>query len=108
MGKHGTLPAKIVCGAYTYKVRHVTRLTNGDHVRLKGQAAHGDGEIRLDRGMTFQHQRETLLHEVLHAVEEERSLDLTENAVNQLSHGLAATLIANPRLTRLFLPGGDR
>lgn len=104
------LPDAIKCGAFVYRVRHKKRLCSSDHDRLKGQARHNDLEIRLDKGMRFPHQRETLLHEVLHAVDVDRGLELSEDAVHQLSVGLAAVLLDNPDLTRLFLVenGGDR
>lgn len=104
------LPDAIKCGAFVYRVRCKKRLVSDEQERLYGQARHGELAILLDRGMHPANQRETLLHEVIHAVANERHLDLPEECVNQLSHGLAAILIDNPDFTAIFLAdanGGD-
>lgn len=90
-------------GQYTYRVKEVERLTSDDHVRLRGDHNQNALEIRIDKDMDAQIERVTLLHELVHAIADERNLDLTEACVNQMSVGLAALLIDNPELTSLFL-----
>lgn len=96
------IPDVIRIGPYVYDVTREHNLSSDNHVRLQGQARHLDKRIVLDDPMTAQQERVTLLHEVLHVIEYERNLDLSENCVDQLSVGLADALLRNPLLLELF------
>jgi hypothetical protein len=98
-----TLPNAIKVGAYSYTVEHVTRLCSADHQRLNGEHDPRVFVIRIDGGIPAQRERVVLLHELIHAIEDERTMNLTEEQVNQLAHALANLLLDNPDLTRLFL-----
>ncbi len=50
-----------------------------------------------------QQMRDTLLHEVIHGLEETLSLDLTEQQVHALAGGLYGLFKDNPKLTRWLL-----
>lgn len=97
-----TLPVSLKVDAYTYAVKRVSKLTSADHIRLKGEHAPGELEIRIDEGMPHQHDRETFLHEAIHAVARERNLELDEGEVHQISSGMAALFIDNPEILSLF------
>jgi hypothetical protein len=51
--------------------------------------------IRMQKGLPADTERETLLHEVIHAVEESLALGLTEAQVHALACGLFAVLRDN-------------
>jgi hypothetical protein len=97
------LPERIIVGPYTYTMERVARLCNADHRRLLGEQDAGAFVIRLDEGLAPQRERVVILHELLHAIEDERTMDFSEEQVNQLAHALANLLLDNPDLTRLFL-----
>ena len=52
-------------------------------------------EVRLDKNLHAEVQAETLLHELIHAVEEHMDLELTEKQVHGLSVGLFQVLRDN-------------
>lgn len=83
-------------GHYTYRVVHIVGLSDGRE--LAGQVDYTTQEIRLRPGLTPAHQRETLLHEVLHAIDDFMGIDLTEKQVGRLANGLAMVLADNPAL----------
>lgn len=61
-------------------------------------------EIKLRRGdHGFEQARDTALHEVIHGVEEQLSLNLKEKQVHRLAVGLLQVLRENPAWTRWLL-----
>ena len=62
--------------------------------------------VRLGTGHSEDQTRETLLHEVMHAVEHQMNLQITEENIRQLSVGLYAMLKDNPRFAA-FLCGAQ-
>ena len=54
------------------------------------------GVIRLRPNQTEDQARDTLLHEVVHALDHVWSLNLTENQTRMLATGLRAVFTANP------------
>lgn len=99
------IPEEIVVGIYRYRTEWAERLTSPDHVRLNGRCNTSDLVIKIDSSMEDQRILVTAVHELLHAIEDERGLDLEERDVNQLAFGITALLLDNPALTRLFLSG---
>lgn len=59
--------------------------------------------ISVGGGMAPDEERESLLHEVLHAIEYQQGLTLKEQQVRQLSVGLYETMKNNPKLVSYLL-----
>ena len=68
-----------------------------------GDTIHPQLRIRVDSEMSLQQTRDTLLHEIIHAIEKELGLTMSEKTVKQLSTTLLAVLRGNPSLMTFLL-----
>lgn len=59
--------------------------------------------ISVGRDMAPDEERESLLHEVMHAIEYQQGLELKEDQIRQLSIGLFEVLRNNPKLAHYLL-----
>lgn len=59
--------------------------------------------IQIQTGQTHDDERETVLHEILHALEEQMNAEIPEAKLRQLAVGLYAALKDNPRLVDYLL-----
>ena len=60
--------------------------------------------ITISRDASVQMQKETLLHEILHAIEHQSGLDIPEAVISALSVGIFGVMRDNPRLAKaLFI-----
>lgn len=59
--------------------------------------------IQVAAGQTHDDERETLLHEILHALEVQMDAEIPEAKLRQLAVGLYASLKDNPRLVTYLL-----
>ena len=84
-------------GARKYTVEIVAELRE-DGKQLLGLVDYSKGNIYIVNHMSKEHIMDTFLHEHLHAIAEERSVDLTEREVTQLASGLTAFIVDNPKL----------
>jgi predicted transcriptional regulator len=66
---------------------------------LMGQYDHRRRLIRLSDRVTPEQQRATLLHEILHDIDQAVDADLTEHQVSSINRGLYAVLQDNPEVT---------
>lgn len=64
-------------------------------------------EILLNPQQSAQSMKQTLLHELIHAVETKLNLDLTENQVDTLAIGLNHMFTMNQSLAQLFIVDTD-
>ena len=89
------LPKKITIAGKTYVVKRRNRITvNG--ARCWGSCDISNGIIEIaTRGVSLDHQLETLLHESLHAIEEHIDISLKEEDLTKLSKALYALLKDN-------------
>ena len=55
-------------------------------------------ELSLQAGISDQQARETALHEILHAIEHQLGLKISEHNIRQISIGLFAVMRDNPTL----------
>lgn len=69
----------------------------------QGSINYGKAEIGLDADVSDHEKRETLLHEVLHAIDHALQLGLNEAQVGALSVGLWAFVQANPQAAAWIL-----
>lgn len=91
------IPDQITINGVPFKVEQIEDLT------LEGKPHFGvydprNFRIQVDAALPSERQRVTLLHEVLHAVADDRNLELGEHTVDQLAKGLYAVLASNPGL----------
>ena len=97
---------KLKVGSNTYKVVQEDSPTLND-VQVWGYCHKDKKEIVLDKKMDQERMQSTLIHEILHAIIEERKLKRylkeEEMVVDQLANGLQAVLRDNPKLRRILL-----
>jgi hypothetical protein len=95
--------APLLVGSACYGVHFLPDVRSDDDEKRLGQVHLIGGRIELDANAPFDVIRETLLHEVIHAVDYQTRCELTEDQVFRLSMGLATVLARNPHLVSLFL-----
>lgn len=83
-----------------YKIQYVDKIN--DEFQL-GEINTGTGIITVLRDVTRQNQEEIILHETIHAVDEELALGLTEEQVQRLSVALYAVFRENSM--QMICPG---
>ena len=92
-----------------YRIRFQPRkaygvnLVSGFPEELDGSCNPNTREIKLRAGMSDRQTVSALLHETIHLISFERSLDLTENQVLGLEHGIAKILELNPEFGKLLI-----
>ncbi|MCP5015390.1 MAG: SprT family zinc-dependent metalloprotease [Ketobacter sp.] len=84
------------------------RIEWGKRIKLDGASVSGACYydkclIKVCTKQDPQQMRDTLLHEVIHSLDETLSLDLTEQQVHALAGGLYGLFKDNPPLTRWLL-----
>lgn len=92
-----TLPETIKILGKPYAVNMVSLLDDGATV---GEMSEHHQAITMAEGQTFENERDTLLHEIVHAVEERLLLKMRETQVARLSTGLLQVLRENSKLVR--------
>lgn len=97
------LPKTITIGPLTYQVKYVKKLQNADKDPLNGQICLGEGVIKIDPSAHEDHQRSTLMHEILHGVfymagigAEPDHQVLDEELITRIAPILMDTLMRNP------------
>jgi hypothetical protein len=88
--------SKIKIGYANYEVLEVECVNKFEP--RKGEIDLFNRQIRIDRNMTTEDKRETLLHEIIHGLDEFMKIELDEDQVRKLGAGLAMVLEDNPSL----------
>jgi hypothetical protein len=78
-------------------------LVADDGDKVDGQFDATQKLIQIAAGQTHDDERETLLHEVLHALEVQMHAHIPEDKLRQLAVGLYAAVKDNPRLVQYLL-----
>lgn len=90
------VPKKVVVGAFTYPIKFVDDLRGSDGQQLWGHISFiAPQEISIKRSGSEERIAVTLLHEIMHGIEEATDLDLDESAITLLSTHLLATIRRN-------------
>jgi len=89
-----TPPATITILGFTFTVT----LEDAHDFNLAGQIDHNRQCIRVKHNLAPDETRETLLHEVVHGIDDAIGTKLSERKVAALSRALYATLRENPEL----------
>lgn len=87
------LPETLVVGAHTYRVVQDARLYQ--ETTHSGECDTFHHEIRIASPMPETETLKVFIHEIIHAIEDERDVTLTEDQVVGLAGGLAAVVIHN-------------
>jgi hypothetical protein len=105
------LPDTVKIGPIVYRIREVERLqSSSDGTSLWGDLVCSDGEILIEASIHNQQKRQTLLHEIVHAVlltlgRREEAND--EGLVEALAYGINGVIVDNPSLITLMSGEGD-
>lgn len=92
------IPESVKVGPYEYRVVIVDDLHSSTdrNVALFGEVLYKPQEIRIRAGMDDGHRLSTLLHEVIHVLDDEMYvIDMSEKQIKCLGVGLAAFLLDN-------------
>lgn len=90
------IPKAVRVGHLTYPIKNKPVILNEYMQGLRGQADLSDRTITLKEDLTAEDGFSTLWHEVLHCIEDNFNLNLTEREIDNLSHGICQVLIDNP------------
>lgn len=66
----------------------------------KGEIDYYQRQIRIDKDMTEQDKKETLLHEIIHGIDDLMGIELDESQTRKLGVGLTTVIQDNPTLLR--------
>ena len=86
------IPRKLRIDGEDWRVKKIKVNQNDLETRFFGMADHMERKITID---TVHRTDSTFLHEIVHAVDVNRHLSLTEEQVKSLSHGLYAVIKDN-------------
>ena len=94
-------PIKI--GAVCYSLEYIENLQD-DGRPLDGQIDHGLAKISIKSNMDDQIRVQTLLHEIIHAIETQtgRRRELKEPMIDALAFGIYQVMRDNPHLVRMI------
>ena len=97
-------PVSVQVGPMVYPIEWIDKLTTEMSGPLYGKTMHFPCRgIKIRSDCDLEDVRETLLHEIIHTVEEWMDVDFKEHEVRQLSLGLFQVLTENPKVTRFIL-----
>lgn len=93
----GSRKRNIVIGAFQYVINFKEHIVYGGDA-LYGQHNPADLILTIDSKTSPQRQAATVLHEVIHAINAQSNLDLSEEQVDVLSHQWLSVMRDNPKL----------
>lgn len=85
-----------------FKINYLNEIRNDEDTKLQGQINYQTSEIKILNTINIEEQKATLLHEIIHGIDQVMNLDLDEKQVDNLSHGLMTILIDNQDFLNLF------
>lgn len=94
------LPARIMVIGRRYKTEVVDKVDGDDS---DGESDPVQQRVLLRRNHGFEGARDTALHEIIHAVDSQMALDLSEAQVEGLGTGMLAMLRDNPAFVRWLM-----
>ena len=102
-------PAQILVNSVPWVVllQTAAELWTSSGKDLLGQCVYEEAAIAIRAGMTPQRQAQVLFHELVHAVDGDAQLNLTEANVAALANGLLSVLRDNPELTAFLTARQD-
>lgn len=91
------IPVEVKIGYKDYSVEKVNDLNDGRNI-LYGQILYDEEKIKLKSDLTQNMLKCTLLHEVVHGIDEQNAINLTEEQVEKLGVGLYQFIRDNPEI----------
>lgn len=93
-------PQSVKIGGLVLPVRVLDEIPVDGGGNASGQWLYATGELQVSRSRnpSEAEQRETMLHEVLHVIDESMGIGLRERQITVLGHALHALLVDNPDL----------
>lgn len=89
-------PSSVRIIGKTYKVLYASgKPLDDDNL---GELDHDKQRIHVRTGQPLEQEQDTLLHEVVHGIDHEMNLNMSEKQVRGLATGMLAVLKDNPRL----------
>lgn len=82
----------------TYRVDRATQPGGLGGMQVFGTCDYARSVITMEQGQDAQQERDTLLHEALHAIDYSMALGLKESQIHALGAGLTALFTDNPGL----------
>ena len=96
-----------IIGSSIYKVIHTDEniVAHGDHCYGSHEAMSRTIKITTDDEVNIQQKENTLLHEIIHAIDTDRNLDMKEDQIGGVSTGLYQVMRDNKELLNSFTFG---
>lgn len=91
---------QIKIGYKNYEVEYKEKVYSEKPEELYGQINFSEDCIAIANKFSADQQRCTLLHEVIHGVDNDRGLALSEHQIEQLAIGLFQVIRENPQFVR--------
>ena len=85
------------------KVYSITYIENSDAIESNGVCKNDTLSILIADELPPDEERDTLLHEIVHAVDNQISIGLTEKKVRQIATGLMQVILDNPDVAKFLL-----
>lgn len=92
-------------GYRNYGLKFEDAIYTDEPKELYGEIKYDDEVIRISKKFSLKQQAATILHEVLHGIDEDREIDLTEKQVSQISIGLFDVMAKNSQLFKETIIG---
>lgn len=90
-------PETVKVGAHRYAVEYDDLIYDRDEQQeYLGRVAYQTMKIQIKSGRAPSQMAETFLHEVVHAISNDRRLNMDEHQVDQMAAGMLAVLVDNP------------
>lgn len=98
-------PARLRLLGKVFRLRYVTNAKDDDDNPCSGMVDIDKQRIIIEDGQGFETERDTILHEALHAIESIMDLGLKERQVHALAGGVLAMLRDNPGFAEYLVDG---
>ena len=100
---------KVIIGASIYDLIYTkeTIIADGEHCYGSHHFTPRIIKVTADKDVNIQQKEETTLHEIVHGINDDRGLGLTEDQVAGISAGFYQVLRDNKELIHGFTFGGD-
>ncbi len=96
-------PTKVNIGGQTFKVVFQETVTSSvDGQKIQGEMSSQEGRIRVRKSRPFL-EVDTLLHEIIHALEYKSGLEFNEHWVNRIATGLTQVIKDNPTVIKYMV-----
>jgi hypothetical protein len=92
-GMRMKIPQHVRIGGHLFQVS-IVEIVN-KHVPRRAEIDHLENKIRIDGAMSHSRQEQSLLHEILHEIDQQCAIGLDEDAVARLAESLYAAIKIN-------------